>query len=154
MNDTPDWAALLGAATDTYRQLVTFLHDEQHCLTQNQPDALATLLQQKQQAALSADAAGNALNGAFASLGLDSGAAIADWLGANRPGLLGPWQQLLEQVRQAELLNQCNGRLIESRKHALDTLVYTLAAGQDDALGYSEQGQLQGGMGRHIADKA
>ncbi|BCL75114.1 hypothetical protein JHS3_08500 [Jeongeupia sp. HS-3] len=154
MNSTPDWAALLGAAIDAYKTLVMLLQDEQQCLTHNQPDALTNLLADKQRATLAADATGNALNSAFASLGLENGPAIAEWLSANRPGLLPAWQQLLESVRQAALLNQCNGRLIDSRKQALDTLVYSLAAGQNDSLGYSQQGQLQGGISRHIADKA
>ncbi|GHD59933.1 flagellar export chaperone FlgN [Jeongeupia chitinilytica] len=154
MNSLPDWAAQLGAATDAYKSLVLLLQDEQHCLTHNQPDALAGLLADKQKATLAADAAGNALNSAFTSLGLENGPAIAEWLSANRPGLVAPWQQLLEQVRQAALLNQCNGKLIDARRQALDTLAYSLAAGQSDALGYSQQGQLQGGINRHIADKA
>ncbi|WP_432720745.1 flagellar protein FlgN [Jeongeupia wiesaeckerbachi] len=154
MNSSPDWSAQLGAATDAYKLLVQLLQDEQRCLTHDQPDVLTGLLAEKQKAALAADTAGNALNSAFASLGLENGPAIAEWLSANRPGLLPSWQQLLEQVRQAALLNQCNGKLIESRRQALDTLVYTLAAGQSDALGYSQQGQLQGGVNRHIADKA
>ncbi|KAF0814439.1 hypothetical protein IGB42_01340 [Andreprevotia sp. IGB-42] len=152
--DTPTYPLLLSLVQTAHAaldQLLQLLLQEQNLLTHNQIDQLAALSLQKHQAASVAETAGERLQTALQSIGVDNDIDVAAWFTRYAPESLEAWQQLRETARQAALYNRSNGQLIETRRQLLDQFVTQLASARGDSLSYSKAGQLRGGSGGSLS---
>jgi len=127
-------------------RFIGLLQQEQRALVKADVTQLTTLSETKLKLAEQLQALSQARMQALADAGYSSDAeGMRRWLAGQPAGTAQAWERLLEQARDAQRLNQSNGKLITTHLQHNQQALATLINAANQAGMYGPDGQLQAG---------
>lgn len=156
INNLAELTQSLVTELGVFRDFVLTLQTEQDALVQGDVEHLVELARVKSEKVVLLSQLAERRNRFLVSQGCDPAQqGMEKWLqrqAAQEPGAAKLWQELLEQARHAQHLNQTNGIMIDTRlKHNQQALAVLKAAANQGSSLYGPDGQTHSlGMGRPL----
>lgn len=148
----PGLSKLLGEELALLRDFVSALKSEQALLVGGEIDRLTPILDEKGRLAADLGQRIARRSQALATAGLQAdNAGMEAWLAGQSAAARADWEAILTLAREARLLNEINGKLINTRMQHNQLALSVLQSASNQVMLYGRDGQqLPGSGGRHF----